>query len=324
MNTHTDKPNIIQRVLEAINTFQLSNPITAVIYAVIKKYGDDNASYYGAIITYYGFLSLFPLLIVATTVTNFIAQYNSAIRGQVVTVINTYFPIVGSQVQTSIHSSGRLGLALFVTLIITFYGARGVADATQYVLNQLWQAPRTRLPSFLKALLTSFLMIIIGGLGVLIAAILSSVATAAGHSLFLTSLSTIISSVILFGVFAFIMTIGSAARHSFRDNIPGAVVAAVGLQVLQTLGGYLITHQLHNLQGAYGHFALVLAILFWLYLQAEVFLYAVELNTVLALQLWPRSLLSTSLTAADKKIQRMYVDSDRSYGAKRERITTNT
>ena len=79
--------------------------------------------------------------------------------------------------------------------------------------------------------------------------------------------------------------------------------------ILQTVGGYLITHQLHHLSGVYGHYALVLAILFWIYLQAQVFTYAVEVNVVHAYRLWPRS-LTGPLTRADRKAYSLYAEKE--------------
>ena len=70
---------------------------------------------------------------------------------------------------------------------------------------------------------------------------------------------------------------------------------------MQTIGAYLINHQLHNLNGLYGQFALVLAILFWIALQAQVFMYAAEVNTVRAFKVYPRSITGNPLTEADKK-----------------------
>lgn len=311
MPSSTASPNIMQRVMSAINHAQIRHRAIGFTYAVIKKYGDDNASYQAALLTYYGFLSLFPLLIVATSLANIIAQHNAALREKLLSGFNTYFPIVGSQLQANVHHSAQTGVALLIGLVITFYGAKGVADAVQYALNQLWQIPRAEQPSFPKAPLISLSLLAGGGIGLLTAAILSGIATALGHSPVLAVLSTVISIVILFSVFSFLMVIGTASRYSFADNLIGALLAAFAIQALETIGGYLITHQLHNLQGAYGQFALVLAILFWLYLQAEIFLYAIEINTVSVHKLWPRSLISRTPTKADRRAQQLYARKER-------------
>jgi uncharacterized BrkB/YihY/UPF0761 family membrane protein len=111
----------------------------------------------------------------------------------------------------------------------------------------------------------------------------------------------------LFWTFCFVFRYATSSKHKLHDNFPGAIIAAVGLQVLQTFGGYLITHQLKNLNGLDAQFAVVLALLFWLYLQAQVFIYAAEINTVRTLKLWPRSINGKSLTQGDKRAFSLYI-----------------
>lgn len=86
-----------------------------------------------------------------------------------------------------------------------------------------------------------------------------------------------------------------------RDLWGGAVLGAVGWQILQTVGGYYITHQLRHASSLYGAFGLVLGLIAWLYLQARVTLYAVEADVVRARGLWPRSLQPPPATPGDRK-----------------------
>ena len=301
------KPNLIKRVLLGVDGFQQRHGVVSFPYAVVKKYGDDEAGYQGALITYYGFLSLFPLLIVATSVIGIVSKNNAELRTKLLSSINDYFPAIGGQLQASVHSSSKTGLALVIGLAITLWGAKGVADAVQHALNHVWEVPKTHRPSFPKGPLKSLGLIVGAGIGFAGAAVLSGYATAAfGHSFMLRALPVFASFILLLGVFVFVFRIGSSAKHSLHDLLPGAAVAAVGMQVLQVAGTYLVSHQLKNLQGVYGSFGLVLAILFWLYLQAQVFLYAAEINTVRALKLWPRSLTQDPLTDSDRHAFELY------------------
>jgi uncharacterized BrkB/YihY/UPF0761 family membrane protein len=76
-----------------------------------------------------------------------------------------------------------------------------------------------------------------------------------------------------------------------RQLVAGALVAGVAWQVLQAVGGFLVGHYLRHTSQVYGVFAIVLGLLFWLYLGAQLTLYAAEVNVVAARRLWPRSLL---------------------------------
>ena len=78
----------------------------------------------------------------------------------------------------------------------------------------------------------------------------------------------------------------------WRDLRNGAAIAAVCWQVLQVVGGYVVSHQLHRASELYGTFGIVLGLLAWLFLQAEITLYAAEADVVLARRLWPRSIVA--------------------------------
>ncbi|HSX42670.1 MAG TPA: YihY/virulence factor BrkB family protein [Candidatus Saccharimonadales bacterium] len=304
--THKLQENSIQRLLRRIDAFQQRHPVLAVPYAVIKKYGDDEAGYQGALLSYYGFVSLFPLLIVATSVIDLITRHDQALRDRLLGSITGYFPAIGSDLQSSIHTSGKSGIGLAIGLLITFYGARGGADAVRHAMDHIWQVPHPKRAGFPKGILKSLGLIVGGGIGLLAAAFLSSYATAFGHAFIWRALVSLASLFILFWTFCFLFRFATSSKHKLHDNFPGAILAATGLQILQTLGGYLITHQLKNLNGLNAQFAVVLALLFWLYLQAQVFLYAAEVNTVRTLRLWPRSITSRPLTAGDKKAFELY------------------
>ncbi|MEJ0072602.1 MAG: YhjD/YihY/BrkB family envelope integrity protein [Candidatus Saccharibacteria bacterium] len=142
--------NVLARLLARIDAFQQRHRLLAIPYAVIKKYGDDEAGYQGALITYYGFLSLFPLLIVATSVIDLVSRHNDSLRTRLISGISDYFPSISSNLQTQVHGSNKTGLALIIGLLIAFYGARGIANAIQHGLDHIWQVPRPKRAGFPK------------------------------------------------------------------------------------------------------------------------------------------------------------------------------
>jgi len=88
---------------------------------------------------------------------------------------------------------------------------------------------------------------------------------------------------------------------SWADVFPGAAVAAAVWTAMQSLGGYYVTHQLKNATNVYGTFALVIGLLVWLYLGAQITLLAAEVNVVRVTRLWPRSLFRDPLVESDKR-----------------------
>jgi len=260
------------------------------LYAIIKKYSQDNCGYQSAVISYYGFLSLFPLLVVFTSLTKLLLKSNSSLREKIVTSTVHYFPIVGNQLQHSIHDPTETGVALIIGLAITLYGARGIASTLQYSLNSIWYIPQFKRPSFIKNLFRSLGIIIVGGAGLLIASIVSGYTATPGHALFVKLITTAASLFLLWLTFILIFKLAIAGNKRVKQVIVGAAITAIGLQILQTLGGFIMVHELKGLSSIYGTFALVVGLLFWIYLQAEVFLYAAEVDVIRAYHLFPRSL----------------------------------
>ena len=117
----------------------------------------------------------------------------------------------------------------------------------------------------------------------------------------------LVSLVLNVGVFWLAFRLGTArATISWRQLRLGAVIAAVIWQILQYVGGYFISHQLAHASPVYGTFAVVIGLLAWLYLQAELTLYAVEINVVMALRLWPRSIAPPPYTEQDRRAFQLY------------------
>jgi len=302
--------NRVTKLIQDIDAFQRRHIITAFVYAVIKKYSQDNCGYQSVIITYYGFLSLFPLLVVFTSLTKLLLKNSSSLREKIINNTVHYFPIVGNQIQNSIRSPKETGVALIISLIIMLYGARGVANALQYSLSSLWYVPQFKMASFIKNLLRSLGIIIVGGVGLLIASTISAYTAIPGSTLFIKLITTAVSLLLLWLTFIFIFKLAVAYRKTIRQVLVGSAITAIGLQILQILASFIMVHELKGLSSIYGTFALVVGLLFWIYLQVEVILYAAEVDVIRAYHLFPRSLVG-HLTKGDKEAYRKQAESKR-------------
>jgi YihY family inner membrane protein len=285
--------NVGERLLHAVDRLQQRRSWLAFAVAVWKKFSDDQAGNLAALVAYYCFASLFPLLLVFVTVLDIVLGSHPALRDQVLSSTFAQFPVVGPQMKSNVHSLNQTGTALAVGLLLTFLGARGVAGAVQNALNSVWDVPRERRPGFPWSLLRGITLIIVVGLGVIATSLLSGLAAGAGHSLTGAGggVPAIAVSLLLnIGLFWLGFRLATASEVSARDLFPGALLAAIAWQILQLIGGYIIGHQITRSSSLYGAFAVVLGLLAWLYLQAQITLYAVEANVVRARRLWPRSL----------------------------------
>lgn len=311
-NKNTKKQNPIERLLGSIDGWQRKHRFSAFPYAVLKKYGDDESGYQAALITYYSFVSLFPLLIIATSVIDLVSRGNAALRERLTDSISNYLPAVSDQLQHTVHSKTGTGLALAVSLLFLLYGAKGSADAVRHALDHAWEVPRSSRNGFPKGAAKSLLLIVGGGLGLMASAVLTGIATSAfSHMWYFRLLPIVLGLAINYLVFLFVFRIATSRKAHLADIRLGAVTASIALLALQTLGTLLVNHQLKNATGAYGQFGIVLALLFWIYLQAQVFMYTVQINVVHTYKLWPRSLTGKNLTTADEKALELYVKRER-------------
>lgn len=292
--------NKLQAVVRRLDAYQRRHRFLAFPYAVIKKYGEDGAGQHAALLTYYAFLSLFPLLLVLTTLTEIIVGRHSHLETAVVNSITSYFPLLGNQLSVHIHSLHHSGWALVAGILFTLYGTRGLADAFQGGVQHIWQVPKSQRAGFPKSTLSSLGIVIVGGLGFILASVSAGLASAAGHGLAFRGLSIAVNLFILFWLFTVLINFCLPRHVSLKEIRIGAFSAALGLVILQSLGSYVLARELKHLDALYSYFAVALGLLFWIYLQAQVLYYAVEIAVVSSRRLWPRSLDTTSSAAVDK------------------------
>ena len=271
--------------------------------AVIKKYSDDEAGKQAALLTYYSFLSLFPLLLILTTITDLIIGKYNHLSEIIINGLTNYFPLLGNQLSLHVHSLHAGGFALYIGLLFLAYGARGVANAFIHGVQQIWLVPISDRSGFPKSLYKSFTIIIVGGVGLIVASILATLTSTADHTLIFRVLSVVIDIFILFWLFRLLLNISLPRQVSPAETRVGAAVAAIGLVLLQLLGGYIVAHELKHLSALYSYFAVALGLLFWLYLQAQVIFYSIEIAIVSSQKLWPRSLNAAHPTQADVRLK---------------------
>ena len=293
--------NIIQKSTNSLDSFQRRYRLTGFTYAVIKKYSEDKVGYQAALLTYYGFLSIFPLLLVVTTVAGIVAVGHPQLKTTLIHSMTNYFPVLGGQLTDHVNTFHRSGIALIVGILFVLYGSRGVADVFRHGVTHIWHESEEDDRGFPGNIIRSVSIMLIGGIGLLGASVIAGFAAAAGHGLGFRALSTVIDLVILFGVFEFLINASLPSRVPAKQIRKGAISAAIGLIVLQALGGYVLTRELHSLDALYSYFAISLGLLFWIYLQAQVIYYSITIAAVDSQKLWPRSLSGNDKTEADKR-----------------------
>src|ERR1700729_4567342 len=281
-----------ERAGRAADAFQQRQRVLAFPVAVWKKFNDDQAGNLAALIAYYGFTAIFPLLL--ATVLNIVLKDNPSLQKTLTDSALAQYPVIGQQIKTQLGSIPGTGLPLIIGAVLLLLGARGVANAMQNALCEVWGIPRKSRPGFPISQVWSFALLLTVAIGFIVTTFLSGLAGGAGHLLTgagATIGAVLISLVLNVGVFWLGFRLATARLVRWRDLIVGAIIAAVIWQVLQVAGGYVVSHQLHRANELYGTFGVVLGLVAWLYLQAEATLWAAEVDVVLAKRLWPVSML---------------------------------
>ena len=286
--------NAIERPLREVDRFQQRWPVLAVPVGVWSKFNDDQAGNLAALIAYYAFAALFPLLLVLVTVLDIVLKNDPSLRDTLLNSALSQYPVVGPMIKSNLGSISASGVPLVIGVVFLLLGARGVAGAMQNAMYEVWGIKKEERPGFPLSQLWAFALVLTVGIGFIVTTFLSGVAGGAGHLLTgaVAHVGAVAISLILnVGVFWLSFKIATAWQVPWRELRVGSAIAAVCWQVLQVVGGYVVGHQLHRASELYGIFGIVLGLLAWLFLQAEITLYAAEADVVLARRLWPRSLL---------------------------------
>jgi inner membrane protein YhjD len=291
--TRTPPSQFLRSRLQALDRRQQRSNRLGFLVAVVKRFDDDKASQMGALIAYYGFFSLFPLLLVFVTVLGFVLEGDRGAQESVLNSTLSQFPIIGTQLQNNVHSLTGSVPVLVIGLLGATLAGLGITGATQSAFNTIWEIPRRRQLGFLAWRIRGVGMLVVFGLLMIVST------TAAGYvTAETTGLVGVVGGVavalaanllLFFTVFRML----TAEEVDTRDLIPGVIVAAILWQILQHVGGYYVDHVVRHARETSGMFAFVLGLLTWLYLGGQVTVLAAEVNVVRARRLWPRRLFST-------------------------------
>jgi membrane protein len=305
----------VRALLARFDRYQQAHGWLGFPLAVAKKFGADNAGNLATVIAWSALAAVFPLLLLLITILGIVLRGNLSAQHHIVNSALVEFPVIGQQLQANINSLNRSGVGLVVGLIGTFLGTRGVANALQYALNTAWDVPLNRRPAFPWNALRSLAVVVVLGVGLIASATLSGVGGGTGTLGAGVRVGAIaIAFVLNVAMFSLVFRLATA-EVAWRDLWLGALLTAVGWEVLLTVGGYLVAHDVRNMSAVYGTFALVLGLMSWLYLQAELMLYAVEIDVVRVRRLWPRSMIAAERGGADESQPHVLAEHDQRGGA---------
>jgi YihY family inner membrane protein len=311
-------------VVGKIDRGQRRFPVIGFPLAVVYKFFDDQGNYLAAVLTYYAFIAIFPMMLMASSILGFILQGSPDLQDEVLDSALSNFPIIGTQLTAPEGLEGSTG-AVVVGSIAALYGCIGLGVAIQNVINAAWAVPRNSRPNPLRVRLNSLALLGTAGLAVLVVTVFSAVV--GNTEVFGDTIDTTIrwliriATVIIVGlVLTALFRMAAASRHiSLRRAAPGAFALSLMWQGLQYLGTVYVTSVLTNVSNVNATFALVLGLIGIIYIAAVMGVLGVEVNVVLTRRLWPRALLTpftdrVDLTEADRRAYAMYAQTQRHKG----------
>lgn len=319
------------RPVGKIDAFQRKHRVIGFPIAVIYKYFDDQGAYLAAIVTYYAFIAIFPLLLLSTSILGFLVQGNDDLRERLLDSALSQFPIIGDQLGRPEGLQGSTG-AIVVGSITAIYGAMGLGQAIQNASNIAWSVPRNSRANPFLLRFRSLLFLLVGGIGILALAIITSVLS--NTKTFGTDLTTTLERLVQLAsflltvlIFSAIFRLISRGRPRWRSVLPGAVVTGILWQVLQRVGNTYVREVIGKANDQVNQtFALVLGLLAFIYIASIMVVLGLEVNVVLRRHLYPRALLTpftdnVILTPADQAAYAAYAKSQRHKGFQSVEVT---
>jgi membrane protein len=319
----------VGRALDAVDRGQRRFPPAGVPLAVIYKFFDDQGNYLAAIITYYAFVAIFPLLLLGTSILGFVLQGNPGLESDLLDSALSQFPIIGDQLGQPEGLQGSTA-GVVIGALVALYGSLGLGQALQNALNIAWSVPRNSRPNPLLLRLKSLGLLLTAGVAVLALSILSALGSSTevlGDTIASYRWPIVIGSVLLVtAVLAVLFQFGAARTHGFHTALPGALTVALLWQTLQYLGALYVTNVLAETNSMNKTFGLVLGLIGLLYIAAVMGVLGIEVNVVITRRLWPRALLTpftdnVDLTEADKRAYAGYARAQRHKGFENVEVT---
>ncbi len=302
---------------------QQRHPVVAVPLAIVYKFMDDQGNYLAAIITYYAFIAIFPLLLLASSILGFVLQGRPELQDQVLNSALSQFPIIGDQLGRPEGLQGSTAAAI-VGSLAALYGSLGMGQAIQNAMNTAWSVPRNSRPNPFLLRVRSLVLLFSAGaavLGVTVLSALSSSTTVLSEDVGVTlRLLILVTTVVAVGlVLTFLFRLATAHHHTFRAGAPGAFFVAVSWQGLQWAGTLYVTAVLAGTTAMNQTFGLVLGLIGIIFLASIIGVLGMEVNVVLQRHLWPRALMTlftdnVTLTEADRRAYASYARAQRHKG----------
>jgi len=249
-------------------------PWFGTVLAVQKRYTELNGNYLASAVTLSAFLSILPLLLVAVAVIGFVATNNPNLARDVVAEVGLRGEAADNINKAVQKAQESRRLASIIGIAGLLWSGLGLVAAFQYAINASWQATGRGWRDKLKGLAW------LAGSTLLF---VTSFATAVVIGLlpgFLKPVGALASLSVNFALWVWTFKILSTREVGWKALVPGAVVGALGLEVLKYVGGYYVPGAVTSASALYGTLGIVFATLAWLLFFGRLVVYSTIVNVI--------------------------------------------
>src|SRR5215472_7740253 len=290
----------VNRVIAWADGLQRRHSVFGFPYAVVKKYGDDAGGREAALITYYGFLSIFPLLLLGVAVLSRVLANRPDLRERLITAVVPQ--ALRSTVEHSLATLPTSTIPFVIGLIGLLFSGTGVVFSVYQTLNQVAAVPHRLRAPFLSRYVRVFVMVAVLLLGGLAVGALTVVATALpGQPGVQRAAAVLGSALVVFGVLLLAARVLLVRPAPFWALWPGALLGSAVVTVVLNVGAPLLARLVTKAGPVYGSFATVAGMFALLYLVGQALVYAAEVAAVRYARLWPRAVDLNCPTPADAR-----------------------
>jgi membrane protein len=294
----------VPRIIAPVDAWQRRHAVAALPIAILRKFFDDRGPSLAALVTYYAFFSVFPLILVFVSVLGFLLEGDPSLRDDVVSSTLGHIPVLGGQLDDQVQPLSGSVVALAAGLATALWAGLGVMLALTRAFEAIWDVPRVEQRGALAARARGTAVLAVLAIGLVASTAAAGSALTGGLGPVAQRIGTIAGSLVL-DAFAFALAFWLLNARPLRlaEIAPGVTVAAVGALLLQSAGTWYVDHAVARASDTYGAFAVVIGLLSWFLLGSNLLVLAAEVNVVLHRRLWPRS-LAGDLVPADRAAMR--------------------
>jgi membrane protein len=314
-------------VVGTIDGFQRRHPVIGFPLGVVYKFFDDQGNYLAAMMTYYAFVAIFPLMLLGTSILGFVLGARPEWQEDILSSALGQFPIIGDQLGRPEGLRGSAAGVAFGSLA-ALYGSLGLAQSLQNAMHIAWSVPRNSRPNPFYARVKSLVLLLTAGVALLSVTVVSTIAstTTAFFEVGTRWLLPLVTVLVVGTMLTILFRFAAAGQHSFRRAAPGGFALALMWQLLQLGGVLYVAEVLVDTTAMTKTFGLVLGLIGFLFIGAVMAVLAMEVNVVIARRLYPRALLTpftdaVELTPADRRAYASYARMQRHKGFERVSVT---